>query len=57
MISDVLTSTHLLRVKCMQGKLSRFYTLHGHRDAGATRCPGDALYNEIRTWPRYRGRL
>lgn len=40
------------------GKLSRSYTLHGHRDGDSSRpCPGTALYNEIRTWPHYGGRL
>ncbi|XP_070572361.1 uncharacterized protein [Ptychodera flava] len=29
------------------------YRLLGHRDVGATACPGQQLYNEIRTWPRY----
>jgi N-acetylmuramoyl-L-alanine amidase len=39
------------------GKLSSNYSLHGHRDGVCTDCPGNALYNTIRTWPRYGGRL
>lgn len=35
------------------GKITSDYRLYGHRDAGQTSCPGDALYNEIRTWPHY----
>jgi len=41
----------------MQGKLSSCYTLHGHRDVGSTECPGDALYDEIRTWSNFTGRV
>ena len=41
----------------MQGKMSTSYTLHGHKDGGSTACPGTALYYEIRTWPRFAGRL
>jgi len=37
----------------MQDKVSSRYTLHGHKDGGITICPGQALYNEIRTWPHY----
>jgi N-acetylmuramoyl-L-alanine amidase len=27
------------------------YLLYGHRDVTNTDCPGDALYDEISTWP------
>lgn len=36
------------------GQASSNYGLIGHRQAVATECPGNALYNEIRTWPNYR---
>jgi len=39
----------------MQGKLSRTYTLHGHKDGGNTVCPGQALYSEIRKWSHFGG--
>lgn len=29
------------------------YILHGHRQFRATICPGDALFNEIKTWPHF----
>lgn len=29
------------------------YKLLGHRQASATDCPGQSLYDEIKTWPRY----
>ncbi|CAD7092418.1 unnamed protein product [Hermetia illucens] len=35
------------------GKLSSSYKLIGHRQAVSTDCPGDKLYAEIKTWPRY----
>ena len=53
---------HWIRVKrayceCVQGKTATNYTLHGHRDAGCTDCPGQKLYDLIRTWPHYAGKL
>ncbi|OXB57396.1 UNVERIFIED_CONTAM: hypothetical protein H355_010737 [Colinus virginianus] len=32
------------------GWLHQNYTLHGHRQMVNTSCPGDALFQEIRTW-------
>lgn len=36
-----------------QGYLSANYTLYGHRQVRATECPGNALFNEIKTWPGF----
>ncbi|XP_058444769.1 peptidoglycan-recognition protein SC2-like [Malaya genurostris] len=33
--------------------ISGSYWLIGHRQAVATACPGNAFFNEIRTWPRF----
>ncbi|KAH3787603.1 peptidoglycan recognition protein 1-like isoform X5 [Dreissena polymorpha] len=38
------------------GKITPDYKLYGHRDAGNTECPGQQLYDLIRTWKHY-GRL
>lgn len=35
------------------GYLSTAYTLHGHRDARCTICPGDAAYSRISTMDRF----
>ncbi|XP_056006488.1 uncharacterized protein LOC130050429 isoform X8 [Ostrea edulis] len=35
------------------GYVTSGYSLYGHRDVGTTDCPGDDLYNEIRTWSHY----
>ncbi|CRK97725.1 CLUMA_CG011105, isoform A [Clunio marinus] len=35
------------------GRLTTTYRLMGHRQDVATACPGDALFNQIRTWPRW----
>ena len=35
------------------GHIISTYRLYGHRDASSSSCPGDALYNEIKTWPHY----
>lgn len=43
-------------IKCgiSKGKVSHSYALFGHRDVGSTYCPGTALYNIIKNWPRYK---
>ncbi|XP_031626861.1 peptidoglycan-recognition protein SB1-like [Contarinia nasturtii] len=33
--------------------LSNNYTLFGHKQVRATSCPGEALYNEIQSWPHF----
>lgn len=35
------------------GRISSNYKLIGHRQAINTECPGDKLYEEIKTWPHY----
>jgi peptidoglycan recognition protein len=35
------------------GRLTTTYRLMGHRQDNPTSCPGDALFNEIRNWPRW----
>lgn len=35
------------------GRLTTTYRLLGHRQDVATLCPGDALFNNIRNWPRW----
>ncbi|KAH9375600.1 hypothetical protein HPB48_013816 [Haemaphysalis longicornis] len=40
-----------------QGYISPDYQLHGHRDAICTESPGTALYEIIKSWPHYAGRL
>ncbi|CAN7944162.1 unnamed protein product [Ixodes hexagonus] len=39
------------------GKISRTHSPHGHRDANCTACPGNMLYNIIKKWARFGGRL
>jgi len=45
-------SVGIRRVR-MQGKVSKTYTLHGHKDVSATTSPGAALYNVIKTWKNF----
>lgn len=47
----------LLQCGVALGKISADYTIHGHRDAGCTSCPGDALYGYISRWANFGGRL
>ncbi|XP_033158543.1 peptidoglycan-recognition protein SB1 [Drosophila mauritiana] len=44
----------LIELAKQRGYLKDNYTLFGHRQTKATSCPGDALYNEIKTWPHWR---
>ncbi|KAJ8712948.1 hypothetical protein PYW08_008252 [Mythimna loreyi] len=43
----------LLQAGVDLGYLFPDYQLFGHRDVRDTQCPGDALYQEIQTWPHY----
>jgi len=40
----------LIKCGASKRKLSSTYSLFGHRDVGNTTCPGDALYNNLKTW-------
>ncbi|KAL4236846.1 hypothetical protein ACF0H5_005232 [Mactra antiquata] len=52
--SKALTAVkNLIACGVQLGKITSSYRLFGHRDAGQTNCPGDALYAEIQTWPHY----
>ncbi|KAI8041219.1 hypothetical protein M5D96_005473 [Drosophila gunungcola] len=44
----------LIELAKQRGFLKDNYTLFGHRQTKATSCPGDALFNEIKTWPHWR---
>jgi N-acetylmuramoyl-L-alanine amidase len=35
------------------GKITSDYKLYGHRDVGDTECPGDVLYEHIKTWEHF----
>jgi N-acetylmuramoyl-L-alanine amidase len=39
------------------GYISASYTVHGHNDGTTTTCPGEAVYNHIRSWPHFGGAL
>ena len=43
----------LIRCGVSLGHISSAYWLIGHRQDNATDCPGTALFNEIRLWPRF----
>jgi len=34
-------------------RITRNHQLTGHRNVGATACPGNAFFNVIRTWPNF----
>jgi hypothetical protein len=35
------------------GRITSNYQLTTHRNVGATACPGNSLFNLVRTWPRF----
>lgn len=37
-----------------QGHIRPTYGLVGHRQTSATACPGDSLFNLVRTWPKWK---
>lgn len=43
----------LIQCGINNGKISTSYDLYGHRDLKATACPGDKLYDIIKSWPQY----
>lgn len=55
---NMLQATHdLIDYSITQGYLLSNYTLYGHRQVRATECPGDALFNEIKTWPHFQSNV
>ncbi|KAL5017092.1 hypothetical protein ScPMuIL_006681 [Solemya velum] len=53
-VSSALTASEKL-IECAKKHrvLTTGYALYGHRDVGATTCPGDTLYKLIQQWPHY----
>ncbi|XP_077521915.1 peptidoglycan-recognition protein SC2-like [Amblyomma americanum] len=48
---------NLIACGVKMGKIRSTYSLHGHRDANCTACPGSRLYAIIKKWARYGGQL
>ncbi|CAM9685358.1 peptidoglycan-recognition protein SC2-like [Lampetra fluviatilis] len=51
--SAITAAKALITCAINKGKLKSSYRLIGHRQVGSTTCPGDALYNEIKTWTNW----
>lgn len=45
---------NLISYAIEKGHLLSDYTLYGHRQVRSTTCPGEALFNEIKTWPHWK---
>ncbi|XP_028260489.1 N-acetylmuramoyl-L-alanine amidase [Parambassis ranga] len=46
---------HLVRCAVNRGGLAATFTIHGHRQVvNYTKCPGDALFSEIKTWEHFK---
>ncbi|XP_026314139.1 peptidoglycan-recognition protein SC2-like [Hyposmocoma kahamanoa] len=50
-----LTATqNLINMGMSNGRIQRAHWLRGHRQVTATDCPGNTLFNTIRSWPNFR---
>uniref|UniRef100_A0A182NQS9 Peptidoglycan-recognition protein n=1 Tax=Anopheles dirus TaxID=7168 RepID=A0A182NQS9_9DIPT len=51
---NMLAATQtLIEYGVRNGIIARNYTLLGHRQVRTTECPGDRLFEEIKTWPHF----
>lgn len=57
---DSMPTPHMLQVaqefidySVAQRQLKPDYTLYGHRQVRETECPGQTLYNEIKSWEHW----
>ncbi|XP_037577130.1 peptidoglycan-recognition protein SC2 [Dermacentor silvarum] len=53
----LLAAKRLISCGVRQGMIRKGYSLHGHRDANCTTCPGNVLYDIIKTWANFKGKL
>ncbi|XP_015505524.1 N-acetylmuramoyl-L-alanine amidase [Parus major] len=51
----ILVRDELLPCAVRSGHIRPDFTLHGHRQLGHTDCPGNALFQEIQSWPGFQG--
>ncbi|NWR95845.1 PGRP2 amidase, partial [Furnarius figulus] len=51
--SLALVRDQLVPCAVRTGRILPNYTLHGHRQLGRTLCPGNALFQEIQSWPGF----
>ncbi|XP_045468915.1 peptidoglycan-recognition protein LB isoform X3 [Harmonia axyridis] len=51
--SQLQTIKELIDYGVQKGMIQPNYMLLGHRQVRDTECPGDALFNEIKTWPHW----
>lgn len=47
----------LIECGVTKGKIPQEYKLVGHRQVSSTDSPGDKLFDEIKTWPRWVSKL
>lgn len=52
--AQVSVGKQLVQCGISLGHIRSNHGLIGHRQVGATECPGNVLYREIQTWPNYR---
>jgi peptidoglycan-recognition protein LB len=44
---------NLIEYGILNNNVASNYTLYGHRQARKTECPGDRLFNEIKSWTHF----
>ncbi|XP_065309104.2 peptidoglycan-recognition protein SC2-like [Dermacentor albipictus] len=53
----LLAAKKLISCGVKEGMIQEGYSLHGHRDANCSSCPGNVLYAIIKKWANFKGRL
>ncbi|XP_043477831.1 peptidoglycan-recognition protein LC-like [Leptopilina heterotoma] len=51
--SQIFAAQKIIEKGVELGKISKNYTLLGHRQVSKTESPGDALFSEIKKWPQW----
>ncbi|XP_037949219.1 peptidoglycan-recognition protein SC2-like [Teleopsis dalmanni] len=52
--TQIAKAKELIAYLVSKGYVSSSYTVYGHRQVGSTECPGNNLYNEIKTWANWK---
>lgn len=50
---QIKAAKEILAEAVSRGQITSNYILKGHRQVGATECPGNNLFNEIKTWSHW----
>lgn len=52
--TQIAKAKELIAYGVSLGYLASNHIIYGHRQVGSTECPGNNLYTEIKTWPKWK---